>query len=63
MTTECKVMQELHAIREKIYEETKHMTDEERTEFFNKNAENALLKLGITPRYAKETCVHTYKDA
>lgn len=35
---ESKVMKELHAIREKHYEETKHMTDEDYINYVNERA-------------------------
>ncbi len=47
MPTEPKVMRELHKIREKIYEETKNMTPEERADFINHRVESELAKRGI----------------
>ncbi len=47
MTTANEIMRNLHAIREQIYEETKHMTPEERAEHINREADEGLAKLGI----------------
>ncbi len=47
MPIESKTMRELHKIREEIYEETKHMTPEERANFINSRAEAELAKRGL----------------
>ncbi len=41
MSNEPKAMREIHEIREKIYEEIKHMTPKEKTDFFNREAAEA----------------------
>lgn len=41
MFEESKAMKELHEIREKIYEETKHMSSKEKVQYFNEKAEKA----------------------
>ena len=52
--TEHNSMKEIHAIQEKIYEETKKMTQDERLKYFN-NAVNELpVKYGITFNKAKK---------
>jgi ribosomal protein L29 len=38
---ESKMMKELHEIREKIYEETKHMSSKEMAQYFNEKAKKA----------------------
>ena len=44
MTNEPRAMQEIHKIREKIYEETKNMTAEERTEHTRREAQKLIEK-------------------
>ena len=41
MFEESKAMKELHEIREKIYEETKHMSSKEIAQYFNEKAAKA----------------------
>lgn len=41
MFEESKAMKELHEIRERIYEETKHMSSKDMAQYFNKKAEKA----------------------
>ncbi len=48
MSTEPKAMREIHEIREQIYEEIKHMTPKEQTEYFHREAEEAIKKYGLT---------------
>jgi len=38
---------ELNAIRIKLYEQTKHMTTQERVAFFNKTARDGLARHGV----------------
>lgn len=47
MTNEPRAMKEIHDIREKIYEDTKHMTPEEQTEFTRKEAQALIKKFGL----------------
>ena len=47
MSNECTVMRELHAIREQIYEETKHMTPAERAEHGQREAEAIIAKYNL----------------
>jgi hypothetical protein len=39
MFDESKAMKELHEIRQKIYEETKHLSSKEKVQYFNEKAE------------------------
>ena len=48
MLNEPKAMREIHEIRAKIYEETKHMTSKEQTEFYHREAEEIVKKYGLT---------------
>lgn len=41
MFEESKAMKELHEIREKIYEETKHLSSKEIAQYFNEKATKA----------------------
>ncbi len=50
MSTEAEIMRELHDIREKLYDETKNLTDSERADFINKRAEAIGAQYGITLR-------------
>ena len=55
MTTrhgESRVMQELYAIREKHYQETKHMTDEEYVKWINEKARKIMKEYGMEYKYA-----------
>lgn len=47
MTTEKEIINDLHAIRERLYEETKHMSPEERLEFEKRDLVAQVEKLGI----------------
>lgn len=47
MTTEKEMMDELHRIREQLYEETKHMSPEERLEYERRDLAEQVEKLGI----------------
>ncbi len=48
MATEKEIMRELHEIREKMYEETKHMSPAERLEQEQHDLAEQLAALGIT---------------
>lgn len=50
MPTNKELMNELHAIREQIYEDTKHMTPAERSRHVRKEVDEGLAKLGIKLR-------------
>ena len=43
--TEPEPMRQIHEIQEKIYEETKHISSDERLEYFHKKSEQ-LMKMG-----------------
>ncbi len=47
MANEPKAMREIHAIREKLREETKNMTPEEHTAFYRRKAEEAAKRHGL----------------
>ena len=47
MANEPRAMREIHEIREKIYEDTKHMTPEEQTEFTRREAQALIDKFGL----------------
>jgi hypothetical protein len=47
MMNEPRAMREIHEIREKIYEDTKHMTSEERTELTRREAQALIDKYGL----------------
>ncbi len=56
MTTENDFMRELHGIREQLYEETKHMTPEERLAHERRDLAELTARLGIKlKRPAAET--------
>ena len=44
-------LREVHAIRLKIYDETKDMTAAEKTTYYRDRSRAALSRLGITPKY------------
>ena len=44
---EPKPMQEIHAIQENIYEETKHLSVEEKVERINQTVEDAIKKYSL----------------
>ncbi|MCL2798247.1 MAG: hypothetical protein FWD58_09390 [Firmicutes bacterium] len=46
MMNEPNAMQEIHAIREQIYEETKNMTSEEYSAYFSRKTDAALKQSG-----------------
>ncbi len=48
MTTDKEIMRDLHVIREQFYEETKHMTPEERVSRVQREVDEGLAKLGMT---------------
>lgn len=47
MTEGTKTLQELHAIREAMYEERKHLSPEEWAALSNRRAEEIMLKYGL----------------
>jgi 3-oxoacyl-[acyl-carrier-protein] synthase III len=47
MTNEPRAMREIHEIRERIYEETKNMTQEERAELTRRAAQEMIDKYGL----------------
>ena len=47
MTNEPRAMKEIHEIREKIYEDTKHLTPEEQTELTRREAQALIEKHGL----------------
>jgi hypothetical protein len=51
--SEPKALREIHAIRLLIQEETKNMTDEERVDFSNREAERIIREHGLTVRRLK----------
>jgi len=48
---------QLNATRIKLYEQTKHMTTEERVAFFNKGAKDILARHGIKAKYVEKAPV------
>ena len=52
MTNEPRAMKEIHDIREKIYEDTKHMTPEEQTELTHREAQSLIEKFGLKIKHA-----------
>ncbi|MEW5759124.1 MAG: hypothetical protein AB1755_06665 [Candidatus Omnitrophota bacterium] len=52
MYREPRPMQEIHKIQEKIYEETKDLSDRKLIEYFHRKAESAERKLGLKLRKA-----------
>ena len=48
MTNEPRAVREIHAIREKIYEETKHLTREERIKRINDKGQRLAAEFGFT---------------
>lgn len=47
MKKETQSMKELHKIRRSIYEETKHMSTQEKVKYFNKKGREARKRLGL----------------
>ena len=47
MKNEPKAMQEIHEIRESIYEETKNMSSKERAAFTRREAQEMIKKYGL----------------
>ena len=47
MTNEPRAMREIHKIRERIYEETKHMSPEERAAHANEQAQKLIDQYGL----------------
>ncbi|MDR0608733.1 MAG: hypothetical protein LBG58_01320 [Planctomycetaceae bacterium] len=58
MTNEPKALKEVHKIREKIYEETKNMTPEERAKYAKNEAKKIIekyhLKSNISVEFSKQ---------
>ncbi len=50
MYNESESMRKLHKIREQMYEETKHMTAEEKIAYINRAASNLEKKYGLNLR-------------
>jgi hypothetical protein len=48
---ETKELKEIHAIREKIYEETKNMTPAERAKYANKQAQILIKEFNLKIKY------------
>ena len=48
---EPRAMRELHAIREKHYEETKHITTEEYIKWVNERARKVMKEYGMESKY------------
>jgi hypothetical protein len=53
MYKEPRPMREIHEIQEKIYEETKNMSDKELIEYYHKGAEEAKKKYGLSFKKAQ----------
>ena len=51
IANEPTALKEVHAARFMIQDETKNMTAEERTAYYNKSAKAFFSRLGITPKY------------
>jgi len=47
VTNEPRAVREIHAIREKIYEETKHLTPEERAAVASREAQELIAMYGL----------------
>jgi hypothetical protein len=52
---ESESLRELHKIREQIYEETKHMTPEEKDAYIRKGAEDLKKKYGLKLRKSTQS--------
>ncbi|MDR0853025.1 MAG: hypothetical protein LBN34_01520 [Clostridiales Family XIII bacterium] len=55
MRNESIEMQEIHRIREQIYEETKGMSLNEKTNYFNKNAADFIKQYGLNVNILKSS--------
>ena len=51
--TDLKIIDEIHLIREEIYEETKDMTPEEREKYYNDNAREFMKKYNLEAQLVK----------
>ena len=51
MMNKSKVLEDIHIIRETIYEETKNMTPVERTKHANDEAENLIREFNMEVKY------------
>ena len=50
---DLKIIDEIHAIREKIYERTKDMTPEEREKYHNDRAREIIKKYNLEAQFVK----------
>jgi len=55
MMNEPKALKEIHDIREKIYEETKNMTSEERVKYVHYEAQKLIKQYNLKISYENET--------
>ena len=55
---EPRAMKEIHEIREKIYEDTKHMTPEEQTAFTGREAQALIEKFGLKIKWSDTSLTH-----
>ena len=54
MMNEPKALQEIHRIREEIYEETKHMTPAEHTRYVKEGARKLIEEYNLKLQYEKK---------
>jgi predicted RNase H-related nuclease YkuK (DUF458 family) len=52
---EPKAVQEIHKIREKIYDETKNMTSAEQTKFTSEIAKKVIVEYNLNVQYERNT--------
>ena len=60
MMSEPRAMQEIHAIRERIYEETKGMSPEAQTELTRREAQALIDKYDLKVRYPDPPLMRKY---
>ena len=58
MMNEPKALQEIHNIREKIYEETKNMTPDERARHSHKEAQKLIKQYDLKVKYENKILVN-----